>query len=167
MGRSNAFEVPRIRLLALGNDLLADDRVGLEIGRAARQRFPELDVVLTEEAGFALLDYVVGVDHLIVVDAIQTGRAEPGHLWILGADDLANVRAVMPHGAGLKEVLELAQGLQLEAPARVTLLGIEAADCTTIGATISEAVLEAVPRALQAIEELIRNGVRSSEPADR
>ena len=47
-----------IRILCLGNELLADDAFGLVAAEELRRRFPQLDVVFTTDSGFHLIDYL-------------------------------------------------------------------------------------------------------------
>jgi len=151
MGPSAGAKWPGARLLALGNDLLADDAVGVEIGRRARQRFPGLEVIITSEAGLALLDYVTGVERLVVVDSVQTGTAPPGSVHELGIQDLRGGPAIAPHGVGLNEVLELAGRLGLATPNEVRIFAVEAADCLTIGGAMHPAVEQAIGAVLEKI----------------
>src|ERR1035438_922772 len=69
-----------IRLLGLGNDILADDALGILVARQAEARFGgQVDVVSSSQAGFHVMDQLLGVSRLVVVDSIQTGTAKPGH----------------------------------------------------------------------------------------
>ena len=61
----------------LGNELLADDAFGLVAAEELRRRFPQMDVVFTTDSGFHLIDYLDGIELLVVVDSIQTGSVPP------------------------------------------------------------------------------------------
>lgn len=148
MEPSVASNAAPVRLLGLGNELLADDAFGIVVAREAAERFPGLDVVTTSESGLALLDYLSGVSCLLIVDTIQTGRAEPGTLYSFDATELRTAPAGAPHGAGLREVLDLAETLGLERPRRIRILAVEAADCVTLGGPMHPAVEASIPAAL-------------------
>ncbi len=164
MERSAGSDAVRVRLLGLGNELLADDAFGIIVAREAAARFPSLDVVMTSESGLALLDYLNGVPSLLIVDTIQTGRREPGTLYAFDADRLCTAPAAAPHGAGLREALDLARALGLSAPTEVRILAVEAADCVTLGGRMHPAVEAAIPAALDWIEEqLVALATRSSQ----
>lgn len=143
-----------LRVLGLGNDLLGDDAFGLEVARQVRRRVPEVEVVESSEAGFALLDHVLGARCLVVVDTLQSGTAPPGTLRLLGAEQLPGGPAVSPHGAGLPELLALARALDLAAPSEMTFVVVEPADCATLGAPMHPAVRAAIPLAVEAIAAL-------------
>ena len=52
---------PPIRILCLGNELLADDAFGLAAAEELRRRFPQMDVVFTTDSGFHLIDYLTEI----------------------------------------------------------------------------------------------------------
>lgn len=165
MEPSAASDVARVRLLGLGNELLADDAFGILVAREAAGRFPDLEVVTTSESGLALLDYLSGVSRLLIVDTIQTGRGEPGTLYSFDAAELRAAPAGAPHGAGLREVLDLAGALGLSRPDEIRILAVEAADCVTLGGPMHPAVEAAMAAALEWIaEQLGRPGCAGGEP---
>lgn len=139
---------PAIRILCLGNDLLADDA----LGRAAAEQLagsagPDVDVVYAPSAGFALLDHVTGGGRrLVLIDAIHTGRAQPGTIHEFQGADLAGPPGSSPHYVGLHEVLQLARMLDLGAPDDVAVLAVETADELTVGGTMHPLVEAAIPR---------------------
>jgi hydrogenase maturation protease len=70
-------------VLGLGNDILSDDAVGLILARQLATKLAGIDgieVRETMEMGLALLDFLVGYDAVLILDAIQTGQAAPGTL---------------------------------------------------------------------------------------
>lgn len=148
---------PNTRLLGLGNDILADDAFGILVAREVEGLgLPGLEVVTSAESGLALLDYVQDVERLIVVDTIQTGRAEPGTISIVREEDFAGARGGSPHFIGLFETLALARELGLAAPSEVTIFAVEAADCFTLGGPMHPAVSAALPRVVDLVRELTR-----------
>ncbi|MCS7316414.1 MAG: hydrogenase maturation protease [Bryobacterales bacterium] len=148
MEASAGSEAGRVRLIGLGNELLADDAFGILVAREAARRFPGLEVVETSESGLALLDYLSGVSCLLIVDTIQTGKAEPGTLYSFDAADLRAAPAGALHGAGLREVLDVADALGIGRPDLIRILAVEAADCATLGGPMHPAVESAVAAAL-------------------
>ena len=57
-------------ILGIGNPILTDDRVGIEIAHKIKEDNSKLEVIETSEAGISLLDLVVGYDKLIIIDSI-------------------------------------------------------------------------------------------------
>jgi hydrogenase maturation protease len=159
-------------VLCLGNDLIADDALGVVAARrlcdrlavlgAALPGAPSFDpaattwtfdhprsgaveVVETALTGMYLLEAVVGASRLIVVDSVVTGSAEPGTVDVLGEEDFAGAPAGgSPHYIGLFEALDLARGLGLDVPDEVVIVAVEAGDYFTVGGEMTAAVGAAV-----------------------
>jgi len=143
------------RVLCLGNDILADDALGLEVAAALRDRLPDtVEVVSSMESGFRLLDHALDVPTLVVVDTIETREATPGTVHILREVDLRHVPGSSPHYLGLLEVLEVGRRLHEPVADDVTIVAVEAADCRTVGGPMHPAVRSAIPEVVQRICEL-------------
>lgn len=135
----------RVLLLGLGNDLLTDDAIGLEVARAARQFLAEYEKVTVEESlemGLSLLDLITGFDVLLLVDSIQTKQAPPGFLHDFDANDLSTLPAQSPHFLGIGEVLALGRSLGLQVPRYIRIFAIEVQDPYKVSREMSP-VLEA------------------------
>lgn len=171
-GEAAGAERP-VRVLCLGNDLIADDALGivaaqllcrcLAAGGAARPSGPAFDsaaavqafdhpragvveVVETALTGMYLLEAVVGAARLIVVDTVVTGSAPPGTVEVLGEADFDGAPAGgSPHYIGLFEALDLARSLGLDAPDEVLIVAVEAGDFYTVGGGMTAPVEAAVP----------------------
>jgi len=142
------------RILCLGNELLADDAFGLLAAEELRRRFPQMDVVSTTDSGLHLLDYVSGIEILIVVDTLQTGAVRPGTLYVLRTSDFKSAFGPSQHYIGLLETLQLAKELLLNVPQEVIILAVEAADCLTLGGEMHEAVKSAVGLVADLVAEI-------------
>lgn len=148
-----------MRVLCLGNDLLADDSLGSIVAEHVRQFAPaEVEVLSTPEAGFHLLDYVLGVGRLVVVDTLVTGTAPPGTIYIFNSNQLKAAPGGSPHYVGLFETLALARVLSLPVAEEVVILAIEAADCSTVGGEIHPAVRAAIPALIRMIRQRMPGG---------
>jgi hydrogenase maturation protease len=136
-----------VLVLGLGNDLLGDDAVGLHVARDVRSRLAGAAgcaVRETMEMGLALLDEIVGCEHLILVDAIETGKAPPGHIHEFDADALAGRRIAAPHFVGVVETLALGRTLGLAMPRDVRIFAIEVKDALTLSVSLTPEVQQAV-----------------------
>ncbi len=124
-----------VLVLGLGNDILSDDAVGLNVAREIRQHLSGsdgIDVQETSEMGLSLLDYIVGFEDLVLVDAVQTGQAPPGFLYELDANRLKVLPLVSPHFLGVGEIIALGRQLGLPVPRRVKIFAIEVKDPYTV-----------------------------------
>lgn len=147
---------PKTIVVGLGNDLIADDAVGVLAARALKAE-PALcaDVVETSMHGLALLDIFLGYDRAILLDAIQTGQRPPGAVIEIKTSELDPVMAPSPHFAGLPEMLELARQLQLEFPQEFRIFAVEVADPHTIGGPMTPAVRDAIPSLCARVREAL------------
>ena len=158
----------RTLILGLGNDILTDDAVGLVAARQLAVRFAEdpfVHVRETMEMGLALLDYIVGYDRVILLDAIRTGRAVPGSIHKLDDEELQSIQGPTPHFLGVGETLALGRQLGLAMPERVTILAVEIEDPFTLGTEMTSAVREAVPELVRCAAAMaVRMAMAWEEP---
>lgn len=150
-------------ILGLGNDLLSDDAVGLEVVRRLRPQIeaPEIEIRETCAASLELLDFLVGFERVIIVDAIRTGTAKVGDVHVL--ELTAMDRGTPPtslHHLGLPTVLAVASALGVKTPARVRVFGIEAKEVSVFGGPCCPEVEAAVPKVI----DLIRSELDGSAP---
>jgi hydrogenase maturation protease len=96
----------RCLLLALGNDILKDDGVGLAAASLLRSEFKEaVDIVEAPGTGLALLELLAGYDRALLLEAIFTGSAPPGTVLEFCREDFQKAAAPSAHYVGLPEVL--------------------------------------------------------------
>ena len=76
-------------VLGIGNPIIGDDGVGFRVIEALEADPPPGDVSLTasDVSGFAILDYIVDCDEVVIVDAIQTVNGKAGDIYRLALDD--------------------------------------------------------------------------------
>lgn len=147
----------RARVLCLGNELLADDSLGLRVAEQCRQfATHDVEVVSTTEGGFHLLDYVSGIHRLIVVDTVVTGTSRPGTIYVCHDYELKAVPGGSPHYVGLCETLGLARQLRLPVAEEVIFLAVEASDCSTLGGRMHSDVRAAIPQVTRLVQDLLR-----------
>ncbi|MEJ2181740.1 MAG: hydrogenase maturation protease, partial [Gammaproteobacteria bacterium] len=83
-------QVQPILVLGLGNILIQDEGIGVRVIEQLQRdyEFPaEVEVMDGGTAGMALYEHIVDRSHVIVVDAVKTGRA-PGTLVKLEDEDI-------------------------------------------------------------------------------
>ena len=144
----------RVLVLGLGNDILTDDAVGLHVVRAVREHLagePDIEIKATTEMGLALLDEIAGRESVVLVDAVQTGDAPPGHIHELCPDELGQVLRTSPHFLGVGETLMLGRLLGLVMPGHVRIFAIEVKDPFTLGTQMTPAVEQAVAVAAERV----------------
>jgi hydrogenase maturation protease len=135
----------RTLVLGLGNELAADDAVGVLVARAVHPHVAGVaDVVESSASGMALIDIFAGYDRAIVVDSIRTGHNPPGTITELELEQMGRVVAPSLHHAGLPELAAVAQRLGLVFPSDTRVLAVEVLDPYTLGGAVSAPVAAAV-----------------------
>ena len=123
-----------VRVVGLGNEILADDAFGILVARQIERLFPDrFQVVESSAAGFDLLDHLLGARHVILVDTVMTGAAPPGTIRVFSAAEIPPGGGIAPHFFGLAEALALGKQLHLDVAEDAVVIAVEAADCTTLG----------------------------------
>ena len=116
-----------VLVLGMGNILLEDEGLGIRALEVLQQRYQIPDGVELLDGGttgMGLLDEISRREHLLVLDAVQTGDS-PGTLVEMRNDEVPvyfGIR-VTPHQLGLSDVLATLE-LTGEQPSGVTVLGL-------------------------------------------
>ncbi|NNJ69881.1 MAG: hydrogenase maturation protease [Kiritimatiellales bacterium] len=143
----------RIAVVGMGNLLMSDDGVGVHVVHKLRKKC--LEGVELIDAGTAVIhtaDCLREVDRIVVVDALKAGHP-PGTVYRMSGNEvLENDYSLSVHSLGLKTAL-MFLGSE-DTPADWTLVGVEP-ETLERGMRLSDAVQEAVPAAMRAVENLI------------
>jgi hydrogenase maturation protease len=111
----------------MGNILLEDEGLGIRALEVLQRDYdwpPGVELLDGGTTGMGLLDDISGREHLVVLDAVQTGEP-PGTLVTMRGDEVPvyfGIR-VTPHQLGLSDVLATLE-LSGEQPGSVTVLGL-------------------------------------------
>lgn len=151
-------------VIGLGNDARRDDGVGLAVVRSLA-RTPETPARLVEGPGdaSALLELWTGVERVIVIDAVRSGRPAGTIVRLeVGASGLpGDVPATSTHGLSLAEAVGLGRALD-RLPRSLVVYGIETGSLDA-GEGLTPPVAEAVPR----VRERILAELAAPAPAPR
>lgn len=151
----------RTLVLGLGNPILGDDGVGLQVAAMVRARLPKgshVEVDVDYWGGLRLMERLVGYDRAIIVDAICVDDHPVGSILQLLPDDMPTQRSASAHDVNLPTALNLAARLGLRVPHDITILAIVAHDVLDFREDLSPAVAAAVPVAVDAILDLLEVG---------
>src|ERR1019366_1055117 len=152
MEASTENESGVVRLLGLGNEILADDAFGILVAQEVERRFQgQIEVAHSSAAGYDLMEHLLGARRLLVGDTIVTGRAKPRAISVFTADRVQPTPGGSPHFLGLFEVLAVGRKLDLDVPKETIVIAVEASDCTTVGGPIHPDVQSAVPAVVELV----------------
>jgi hydrogenase maturation protease len=151
-----------VLVLGAGNILLSDEGIGVRVVEALQERYqvPEcVELLDGGTCGMDLLDVIAERDHLIIVDAVNTG-SPPGTLVRLHDGQIPAVFRTKssPHQLGLQDVLALL-GLLETAPRHVTVIGVQP-ESLDLGLALTPTIaarLDALVRMV--VDELAATGV--------
>ncbi len=152
----------KILILGVGNLLLSDEGVGVQVIQRLQERYRLPDNVQVLDGGtlgMDLLYYLEGVETLLIVDAVETGRP-PGTLIRLAGNAVPAFLSVKlsPHQVGVPDMLFAAR-LKGSEPPDIVLWGVQPASLD-IGLELSPAVAAQVdPLVERLCEELAQRGI--------
>lgn len=143
-----------------------DDAAGVLVVQALADKFEFTDGLTILDGGTLGLDilpYLEGVDRLLVVDAIETGKPVGTIIRMTGDDiPLALATKVSPHQMGLKDLLLVAD-LQGYAPQEMVLWGVQPGSIE-MDIELSPEVAKAVDiLQVKVLEELTGWGIMATE----
>ncbi|HET9494341.1 MAG TPA: hydrogenase maturation protease [Chloroflexia bacterium] len=160
-----------ILVLALGNDIMGDDGIGLAAARALAEVLPTdgggVDFAVCAESGLGLLDYLHGYRRALLLDAICTGRHALGMVLEFSHADFPRVTtlppsSLIPHYSGLPEVFVLAERLGIPFPEEIRVLAVEIEPPEELAEGLSRTAQAALPllvkRARQVLAEWVQTG---------
>jgi hydrogenase maturation protease len=143
-------------VLGIGNPILSDDGVGIEVAREVEKNLndPQITVSETSAAGLSLLDSMLGYDKIIIIDAIQTKEGKPGQIYRMKPEDFSSAKRLSsPHQINLVTALELGKMLNLAMPREITVFAIEAQDIATFSEKCTPEVEKAIPEVVKMVLE--------------
>ncbi len=144
-------------VLGIGNPIRRDDRIGLRVIKELEGLFfdSEVTVQTSTLAGINLLEYFIGFDRAVIVDAIQTG-GEPGSVYRLSPQDFIAWH-VPPHlhNVDFFKALILARDLIPNLPKDIAIVGIEVEDVSTFGEDLTAEVERSISSAVEQILQIL------------
>lgn len=154
-------------VIALGNPLLCDDSAALLALRLLRERTrsSKTDFVENYSSGMDLLPDLMCHQRAIVMDAVSTGRHDPGtcvEFTLDDLDDTRQARLVDSHGLNLATVVDTGRRFGYPMPEQLTILGIEGRDFTSFQEHPHGNVMDRLPDIVERVERTIREWERNN-----
>jgi len=145
----------RTLVLGLGNPILRDDSVGLQVARRLASELAGVegvDVAEDYHGGLRLMERMVGYDRAVIIDAIQSGAC-PGSLLRLAVDARPTQHSASTHDVDLPTALAVGRqaGAHLPASDQIAIIAVEAEDVLSFGEAMTPQVEAAIPLAARAV----------------
>lgn len=143
-------------IMGVGNSLLGDDGIGVHIARRLSRLVKDenVDIVDTNMGGLNLLDFILGYDKLIIIDAIMTDQDQVGEIYRLGQEKIGEpvYTATSPHHFNLPATIEIGRRLfPDEMPKEVVIYAVGTQDVAQITEEITDEVKKAIPDVLSLV----------------
>lgn len=145
-------------IIGLGNPILSDDSVGIQIARnlLAKNLPGNIDIKESSVSGIYLLDLLTGYDKAIIVDSIKTNNGKIGSFYRLSLDDLfSKPTYVTIHKIDLNTALKIGKEIGLKVPDEIIIFAIEIGDNTTYCEKCSPGVKRTIPKVEKSILSLL------------
>lgn len=150
----------RVVVLGIGNVLLTDEGVGVEAVNALAAQYdlpPEVEVIDGGTSGMDCLDQIADVDHLLIADAMRSGK-EPGTITRLANEEINAwfKTKISPHQVGLSDVLATLNFHGI-LPRNIVLVGVQPASFEThmgLSPTIAAVLPQVVARLVSELEAM-------------
>jgi hydrogenase maturation protease len=154
-------------VLGMGNPILSDDGLGLEVARRLRGLpMPDgVEIAESEVGGLRLLELLRGYRKAILIDALKTGRPVGEILRVNGNDFRGGHRWGAAHSIHLGTALELGEELGYSMPSECVVYAVEADDVETFGEELCPAVAESAGKVVDLVYEEVWNSAGSPAPA--
>jgi hydrogenase maturation protease len=116
-----------VLVLGVGNILLTDEGIGVRTVESLLEKYQfsdDVDVVDGGTAGMELLEIIANKEHVILIDAVNTG-AEPGTIVTLIDEEVPALfrSRISPHQLGISDLLGV-MSITGETPKHFTLFGV-------------------------------------------
>ncbi len=159
-----AVAQPHILLLALGNEILGDDALGL---LAARQLSTEwngkVEIKEASTAGFGLLDYLSGYDKVLILDSVAGDAKTAGKVRLISTGDFSSHSVSSPHFIGLPELIETAHVLGIPFPTDIKLLVMSVADPFVLREGLTRKVAGKMPEYVEHARKILASWTRDED----
>lgn len=138
----------RIVVLGVGNILLSDEGIGVRTVEKLMRDYvlpPEVEVIDGGTSAMEMLEDLGHADHLIIVDAVRSGKPPATIVRMAGDEVPVFFRTKLsPHQVGLSDVLATLV-LMGEQPGSTTVIGIEP-ESLALGMELTPVVARQLPQ---------------------
>ncbi|MFZ5910775.1 MAG: hydrogenase maturation protease [Chloroflexota bacterium] len=170
-------------VIGLGNPILGDDGVGWKVAETVQehlaanpgyrlpyrpinsktvQHLTPVDVECAALGGLSLMERLLGYEHVILIDSMETGQSPVGSVSVFPLASLPDPMAghsASAHDATLVTALRAAEQLGAGVPRQVDIVAIEAQNVYDFSETLTPPVEAAIPVAVEAVFKLLQTDI--------
>lgn len=145
-----------VLVLGIGNLLMRDEGVGVHVVNRIMEEgdIPSgVEVIDGGTAGFDLVPLMKDREKIIIVDALSM-EDSPGSIYRFTPEDVdSGRRGYSLHGIGIMDVIGMLR--MMGDDPEIEIVGIVAEDISTLDISLSDAVMDAVPKAVSAVKDAV------------
>lgn len=147
-----------ILVLGVGNPILCDDGVGVQVARELKSLLKDTAIVVDEAytGGLPLVDMIKGYKKTILIDALKSPQDKNGSIKHLTLDNLPTTHSANPHDMSLFTAIKLAKKMGESVPEKIVIIGVVVNTPLCFGESLTPAIAQAVPEAIKAVMEEVR-----------
>lgn len=137
----------------MGNPILGDDGVGIQIVRSARERINQetVDVKEASVRGIELVELMIGYHRAVLVDAMDSRFLDVGETRRFSIHDFEPCATTI-HDLNVINALSIANRLGIDnIPEHITVVGIGIGEARTFTESMNPQVINSIPRAMDMI----------------
>ena len=117
-----------VLVLGIGNLVMSDDGVGVVVVQQLQQKYRfegNVEIMDGGTLGLDLLPKLENITHLIMIDAVETGKKAGTCVRLSGQElPIALQTKISPHQMGLKDLLAVSE-LMGHSPREMVLIGVQ------------------------------------------
>lgn len=148
-------------IIGLGNDIICDDRIGLDLSKKIAEQF---SLTLSDEhaINIGVLGEIAGYEKLIIVDSIKTGNDSVGTVKLLTLEDIENYTgAYSTHQISLSDLFKVGEKMDFDMPKELYIISVEIKDNETITEDYSPEIESLYDSVLSEILDIMNQRVLS------
>jgi hydrogenase maturation protease len=147
-----------ILILGVGNPILCDDGVGVQVARELKPLLKDTAIVVDEAytGGLPLVDMMKGYKKTILIDALKSPQDKNGSIKHLTVDNLPTTHSANPHDMSLYTAIQLAKKMGEVIPSKIVIFGIVVNTSPCFGEHLSPKIKQSVPRVVESVLEELK-----------
>lgn len=147
-------------ILGVGNQILGDDGVGVQVANELKKRIKHPYIIIDEAitGGMNLLELILGYDKAIIIDAVKSENGKNGQVKKIPLTEFSTMRSCNPHDVSLFEAIKMAEKMgEDRIPNEIIIIGILMKNIPCeFSEKLSPKIQEAVPKAITLILKEIK-----------
>jgi hydrogenase maturation protease len=149
-----------ILFLGMGNDILTDDRIGIQLLNDLQEKYPVENAHYESLSigGLEIVEFLSGYKTVIILDAIKTADGIPGSVYHFIPDDfMTTLHIDNLHDISFLNALKVGKELGYDMPSRIEIIAVEIIEDMVFSSEFTPPIKEKYPKIMNEVSEIINN----------